>query len=135
MPANDSDSTYVRLVSRASSVTREIYVDQYSGRILGRKELANQLIWKIHERHINLGAGVAGGRIVFYASIGLLGLAISGLYLWWPGASSPFAPDDSSPKPITTFTVVWAFGRVWLWRCLPSRASTCICKPTAVCST
>jgi uncharacterized iron-regulated membrane protein len=27
MPANDSDSTYVRLVSRASSVTREIYVD------------------------------------------------------------------------------------------------------------
>jgi uncharacterized iron-regulated membrane protein len=64
-------------------VTREIYVDQYSGRILGRKELANQLIWKIHEWHIKLGAGVAGGCIVFYASIGLLRLAISGLYLWW----------------------------------------------------
>jgi uncharacterized iron-regulated membrane protein len=94
MPANDSDPTYVRLVSRASSVTREIYVDQYSGRgdagagagsveVLGQKELANQLIWKIHEWHLNLGAGVAGGRIVFYVSIGLLGLAISGLYLWW----------------------------------------------------
>jgi uncharacterized iron-regulated membrane protein len=84
MPAAESDSTYVRLVLRSSAVTREIYVDQYSGRILGRKELANQLIWKIHELHINLGAGVAGSQFVFGASIGLLLLAVSGLYLWWP---------------------------------------------------
>jgi uncharacterized iron-regulated membrane protein len=84
MPAADSDSTYVRLVSRSSAVTREIYVDQYTGRILGRKELANQLVWKIHDLHISLGAGAAGSQIVFMASIALLCLAISGIYLWWP---------------------------------------------------
>ena len=84
MPATDSDSTYVRLISRSSAVTREIYVDQYSGLTLGRKELANQLIWKIHEFHINLGAGAAGSQLVFYASIALLSLAVSGLFLWWP---------------------------------------------------
>jgi len=83
-PAAESDPTYVRLISRSSAVTREIYVDQYSGRILGRKELANQLIWKIHELHINLGAGVAESQFVFGASIALLLLAVSGLYLWWP---------------------------------------------------
>jgi len=84
MPAAESDSTYVRLVSRASAVTREIYVDQYSDRILGWKELANQLIWKIHELHISLGAGAAGSQLVCGASIALLLLAASGLYLWWP---------------------------------------------------
>jgi len=84
MPATDSDSTYVRLVSRSSAATREVYVDQYSGAILGRKELANQLIWKIHEFHINLGAGAGGSQLVFYASIALLCLAGSGLCLWWP---------------------------------------------------
>jgi sulfite reductase (NADPH) flavoprotein alpha-component len=84
MPASESDSTYVRLVSRVPARSREIYVDQYSGRILGRKELANQLIWKIHELHINLGTGVAGSQFVFGASIALLLLAVSGLYLWWP---------------------------------------------------
>jgi uncharacterized iron-regulated membrane protein len=84
MPATDSDSTYVRLVSRADGKTREIYVDQYTGETLGRKELANQLIWKIHDIHVTLSMGNAGGRLVVAASIGLLALSLSGLYLWWP---------------------------------------------------
>ena len=84
MPATASESTYVRLVSRGSAETREIYVNQYTGRVLGRKELAHQLVWKMHEWHINLGAGLWGSRLVFYSSIGLLGLALSGLALWWP---------------------------------------------------
>jgi uncharacterized iron-regulated membrane protein len=84
VPVTPSDSTYVRLVSRSSAETREIYVDQYTGGILGRKGLANQLIWKIHEWHINLGAGLWGSRVVFFSSIGLLCLALSGLVLWWP---------------------------------------------------
>jgi len=88
MPATASDSTYVRLVSRGSAETREIYVNQYTGRVLGRKELAHQLVWKMHEWHINLGAGLWGSRLVFYSSIGLLGLALSGLVLWLSPAFS-----------------------------------------------
>ena len=84
MPASDSDSTYVRLVSRTTGKTREIYVNQYTGIILGRKERGNQLIWKIHELHINLTAGVTGSRFVMWSSVALLFLSITGLCLWWP---------------------------------------------------
>jgi len=84
MPASAEDSTYVRLVSRASGSTDEIYVDQYTGRVLGRKQLANPLIWKIHELHINLAAANTGSEFVVWSCAGLLCLALTGLYLWWP---------------------------------------------------
>ena len=84
MPAQPDDSTYVRLVSRTSARTDEIYVNQYSGAILGRKRDGNQLIWGIHEVHINLSGGNLGSRFVVGASIGLLGLSLSGIVLWWP---------------------------------------------------
>lgn len=84
LPANDDDSTYVRLISRLTGRTREIYADQYSGRILGDKLRGNQLIWKIHELHINLASGLTGSRIVMGSSVGLLCLACSGIVLWWP---------------------------------------------------
>ncbi|MDQ2948025.1 MAG: PepSY domain-containing protein [Acidobacteriota bacterium] len=85
MPANDDDSTYVRLVSRANGrTTDEIYVDQYSGEVLGQKLQGNQLIWKIHDLHVTLTAGNIGSRFVAWSAAGLLCLSLSGLYLWWP---------------------------------------------------
>jgi uncharacterized iron-regulated membrane protein len=72
MPVNDSDSTYVRLASRATGRAREIYVNQYTGVILGEKEQGNQLIWKIHELHIDLTAGTTGSRFVVWSSVALL---------------------------------------------------------------
>lgn len=85
MPATDDDSTYVRLVSRANGrTTDEIYVDQYTGQVLGRKLHGNQLIWRIHELHINLGAGNIGSQVVAWSAAGLLLLSLSGVYLWWP---------------------------------------------------
>jgi uncharacterized iron-regulated membrane protein len=84
MPANSGDSTYVRLVSRTSPRTGEVYVNQYTGTILGWKQKSNQLLWKIHEVHINLAAGTVGSQFVTWSSIALLCLSLSGLYLWWP---------------------------------------------------
>jgi uncharacterized iron-regulated membrane protein len=84
MPADSQDSTYVRLISRANGRMGEIYVNQYSGAVLGWKQNANPLLWKIHEIHINLSAGPWGSRFVTASSIGLLCLSLSGLYLWWP---------------------------------------------------
>ncbi len=83
LPAADDDSTYVRLISRKTGRTREMYADQYSGKVLGDKLQGNQLIWKIHELPINLGAGLAGSRIVVWSSVALLCLACSGIVLWW----------------------------------------------------
>ena len=84
MPADPADSTYVRLISRSNGRMGEIYVNQYTGAVLGWKQNANQLLWKIHEIHINLSGGVFGSRFVTASSIGLLCLSLSGLYLWWP---------------------------------------------------
>ena len=91
LPASDDDSTYVRLVSRTTGRTREIYADQYTGKVLGDKLRGNQLIWKIHELHINLAAGLAGSRIVVWSSAALLLLACSGIVLWWPRKIFRFA--------------------------------------------
>jgi uncharacterized iron-regulated membrane protein len=84
MPADPADSTYVRLVSRANGHTAEIYVNQYTGAVLGWKQKANQLLWTIHEVHINLAGGQLGSQFVTWSSVGLLCLSVSGLYLWWP---------------------------------------------------
>jgi uncharacterized iron-regulated membrane protein len=84
LPASEDDSTYVRLVSRTTGRIREIYVDQLTGKVLGGKAEGNQLLWAIHEVHINLAAGAAGSRIVVWSSAGLLCLALSGIFLWWP---------------------------------------------------
>lgn len=91
MPADPADSTYVRLVSRSNAQTAEIYVNQYTGAILGWKQKANQLLWKIHEIHINLAAGYLGSQFVTWSSVGLLCLSLSGLYLWWPRKIFRFA--------------------------------------------
>jgi uncharacterized iron-regulated membrane protein len=84
LPAREDDSTYVRLISLTTSRTREIYVDQHTGIVLGGKVEGNQLLWMIHEVHINLAAGATGSRIVVWSSAGLLCLALSGIVLWWP---------------------------------------------------
>jgi uncharacterized iron-regulated membrane protein len=98
LPPNADDSTYVRLVSRAGPKTAAIYVNQYTGRILGWKQKANQLLWTIHEVHINLAAGRAGSRLVTWSSAGLLCLSLSGLYLWWPRKILRFAWRKPAPR-------------------------------------
>ena len=92
MPSTPGDSTYVRLESRKNNKeTAEIYVNQYTGEILGWKLDANQLIWTIHAIHIDLAAGKTGSRIVVASSVILLCLSLSGLILWWPRKIFRFA--------------------------------------------
>jgi uncharacterized iron-regulated membrane protein len=105
IPASESDSTYVRLASRASGRTREIYDDQYTGSILGRKEQGPQLIWKIHELHINLTAGAAGSHTVVSSSLALLCLSLSGLYLWWPRKVFRFLAGPRRPHASITTSI------------------------------
>ena len=84
LPEADNLSTYVRLESRTDGHTDEIYLDQHTGAILGQKSGGNQLLWKIHEIHVNLTAGKLGGQFVAASSVALLLLALTGLCVWWP---------------------------------------------------
>jgi len=60
-----------------------IYVNQYTGEILGERTGPSWLS-QIHQLHLRLLAGAWGKTIVAWAGVLLLLLTISGLYLWWP---------------------------------------------------
>jgi len=83
-PDRPDRSTYVRLRSSTTHRIRHVYVNQYTGAILGSTEDGSNWILKIHDLHVNLLSGKAGNRIVVWSTFGLLLLSLSGIILWWP---------------------------------------------------
>jgi uncharacterized iron-regulated membrane protein len=66
---------------------RGVFVNQYSGEVLGSRDAAPDLLARIHQLHLRLliqNEADTGKTIVTAAGGALLFLAISGLYLWWP---------------------------------------------------
>ena len=70
--------------------TGTVFVDQYSGKILGlvtEPDLVTTALGFIHSVHIRLtptGGSNAGKTIVKWVDVAILFLLLSGLYLWWP---------------------------------------------------
>jgi uncharacterized iron-regulated membrane protein len=60
-----------------------VYVNQYTGEILGRRSGPTWLS-QVHQLHLRLLTGATGQAIVAWAGVLTLLLSISGLYLWWP---------------------------------------------------
>ena len=77
LPSTRADVSYSFTVSDAQRrIPRQIFVDQYTGRVLGSLSAVRftVIMGSLHKI-----AGVLGG-----SSIVLVFLVISGLYLWWP---------------------------------------------------
>lgn len=83
-PDRADRSTYVRLRASTTHRIRHVYVNQYTGAILGSTEDGSNWILKVHDLHVNLLSGKAGNRIVVWSTFGLLLLSLSGIILWWP---------------------------------------------------
>jgi len=83
-PDRPDRSTYVRLRSSKTHSIRHVYVNQYTGAILGSTEDGSNWILKVHDLHVNLMSGKIGNRIVAWSTFGLLLLSLSGMVLWWP---------------------------------------------------
>ncbi len=87
-PDNPGYSTYVRLRSTSGHGTRQVYVNQYTGKILGSTEDGPNLLIRIHDLHVNLLtgkiAGRPGSRLVMAGTWALLILSVTGLVLWFP---------------------------------------------------
>jgi len=81
-------STYARLRSTTTHTTRQIYVDQYTGKILGSTEGGPDILIKIHDLHVNLLTGQMkskpGSLVVMAATWALLVLSVTGIILWFP---------------------------------------------------
>ncbi len=68
----------------SSRVRRSIMIDPYSGRILGTRDRERSFARWLHLLHTRFLAGELGELAAGWFSVIMLGLALSGLYLWWP---------------------------------------------------
>ena len=64
---------------------RFVYVDPYTARVLGARRPTEFLTGWLFEVHAHLLAGETGHLVVGIGALILVGLAISGLWVWWPG--------------------------------------------------
>jgi uncharacterized iron-regulated membrane protein len=63
---------------------RSAMVDPYTGQLLGLRDHEKSFARWVHLLHTRLVAGDAGEKIVGGFSVVMLGLAMTGLVLWWP---------------------------------------------------
>jgi uncharacterized iron-regulated membrane protein len=61
-----------------------VYIDPYSGRIMGVRKTNKYFTQTVHQLHIRLLLGDTGSRIIGVAGLVLVFLTLSGIYLWWP---------------------------------------------------
>jgi len=84
-----------------------VYVDQYTGAMLGSELRGHDTMHVIEDLHRRLAAGDTGKLIVGVSTTLLLLLAGTGLYLRWPKVAATLR---------TWFTFKWALkGRTFLW--------------------
>ena len=60
-----------------------VFMDPYTARVLGRRDVRVGFMVKVHQLHTKLLAGKVGEQIVGYTAVALLFISISGIWLWW----------------------------------------------------
>ena len=98
LPEGASSSTLFHLDSSASRKSKDLYVNQYTGEILGSSKQRNSLAKKVRQFHTQLLVGFIGNQIVTWSSAGLAILAVSGLILWWPRKVIGLNTGSSLPR-------------------------------------
>ncbi|MED3965829.1 PepSY-associated TM helix domain-containing protein [Niallia taxi] len=79
---SETRSSEVNIIYQNKSLT--IFVDPYTGNILGKLNSEEKIMDKIEEIHGELMAGTVGDRIVELAACWAIVLIITGIYLWFP---------------------------------------------------
>jgi uncharacterized iron-regulated membrane protein len=97
-PDQPDRSTYVRLRNVKTKKIRHVYVNQYTGTILGSTEDGSNWILKVHDLHVNFLSGKVGNQIVTWSTLGLLILSLTGIFLWWPRKVFHFQLSSSAPR-------------------------------------
>jgi uncharacterized iron-regulated membrane protein len=80
-------STSPGLSYAVSLPRRALYVNQYTGELLGTRAGGIDLLGRIHQLHLRLlllDSPQLGKQIMSWAGVALVFLLLSGLYLWWP---------------------------------------------------
>ncbi|WGJ13131.1 PepSY-associated TM helix domain-containing protein [Methylocapsa sp. D3K7] len=75
----------VTVLLRSSGQTRVAYLDPPTGNILGIAGSSDSVVGFAHALHANLMVdGLTGRQIVGWIGTGLLVMALSGAFIWWP---------------------------------------------------
>ena len=80
MPAVHSAQFVVSLDGRKTN----LFLDPYSGQVLGTQDAQNNLQAIARALHGTLLIGTVGDRLIELAAGWAIVLVVSGLYLWWP---------------------------------------------------
>lgn len=95
-------STYSRIRNSKTHAVRQIYVNQYTGKVLGSTEDGPDLLIRIHDLHVNLLTGKIKSRpgsiLVMAGTWALLLLSITGLFLWFPRRIFRFRTSSPAPR-------------------------------------
>ena len=97
-PEQQDQSVYVRLRNTATHKIRHVYVNQYTGAVLGSTEDGSNWIIKVHDLHVNFLSGKVGNQIVTWSTVGLLLLSITGIIVWWPRMTFGFHRKSPLPR-------------------------------------
>jgi uncharacterized iron-regulated membrane protein len=66
---------------------RQLFVNQYTGQILGIRSGGRDFLSYVHQLHLRLLVNTRfdpGKKIMSWAGVAIVFLALSGVYLWWP---------------------------------------------------
>lgn len=79
-----------------------VYIDQYSGQVLGTIDGGMDFLGFVHQLHLRLGlldkGRVFGQMTVRWSALAALFLLISGVYLWWPSKRFGIAGNPKTAK-------------------------------------
>lgn len=87
LPAVDAEHS-AQFVVGVGERTRNVFVDPYSGAILGTQDSHDNLQALARAVHADLLIGTPGDRLIELAAGWAVVLVVSGLYLWWPRGTS-----------------------------------------------
>ena len=97
--------------------SESVYLDPYTGEVLGRLSVENRLMKQIRNLHRGLMLGKAGEILMELAGCWTLVMIGTGIALWWPKARQKggrFVPRLSSSKGRVWWRELHAVGGAWL---------------------
>lgn len=100
-----------------SGGSESVYVDPYSGLVLGRLSVENRLMKQVRNIHRGLLLGKTGEIVMELAGCWTLVMIATGVALWWPKAQQKggrFVPRLSSLKGRAWWRELHAVGGAWL---------------------
>ncbi len=101
------DGVYTVMMEAASEEYTNVYVNPYSGTILGSRPFEQTLAGFLIELHVNLFAGSYGAKVVGISGLLMLLLCLTGIILWpgWKRIAPGFKVRWKAPSRLVNYDV------------------------------